>query len=135
MQRRSTYPSDPFDMLVSSDPEEAPPRPSKPRELQKVNKPRAINKPKGSKRQERAGAPEAPTRSADDARRLKNETFGLPVDLMDWARNAVYFTPGLTLSGLVEASLREHLGRLEKDRGEQFPDRPGRIKTGRPMRS
>lgn len=121
-QKRSTYPTDPFDMLISTPepPGETPESRTSPQLRSAYKEP---NKPKAS------------VASQPMERRLKNETFGLSIDLMDWARNAVYFTPGLTLSGLVEESLRVHLGNLEESRGEPFPKRPSKIKTGRPIGS
>lgn len=123
MQKRRTYPTDPFDMLLSTpEPLNETPIPAPSPATPSRQSEKEPNKPKASL----ASQPE---------RRLKNETFGLSVDLMDWARNAVYFTPGLTLSGLVEESLRRHLKNLEEARGEPFPTRPSKIKTGRPIGS
>jgi hypothetical protein len=63
-------------------------------------------------------------------------TFQLPAMLADQARNAVYWTPGLTMAKLMEDALTAHLRRLQKDRGEPFPSRGGAaLKTGRPVKS
>ena len=61
-------------------------------------------------------------------------TFQLPVDLIERTRNAVYWTPGMTMAGLMESALAAHLDRLEKKRGEAFPARKGSLRTGRPVK-
>ncbi len=61
-------------------------------------------------------------------------TFQLPANLVERARDAVYWTPGATMAGLVEAALSVHLGKLEKKRGEPFPERAGALRTGRPVK-
>jgi len=61
-------------------------------------------------------------------------TFQLPVDVVERARNAVFWTPGLTMAALMEEALGAHLDRLEKKRGEPFPRRSGALKMGRPVK-
>jgi hypothetical protein len=61
-------------------------------------------------------------------------TFMLSSEVMDQARDAVYWTPGLTMSGFVEEAMVEARKRLEKKRGEPFPRRKGELKSGRPVR-
>lgn len=57
----------------------------------------------------------------------------LDPDLMEAARNRVYWTPGLTLGGLVESAIRRELTRLEKLHGPP-PNRPREaLRTGRPV--
>jgi hypothetical protein len=72
-------------------------------------------------------APVAPERVVKE--RL---TVHLPVILIDRLKNAVYWTPGLTLAGLAEDALERAMDRMEKARGEPFEPRKGRIKAGRP---
>lgn len=60
-------------------------------------------------------------------------TVHLPVDLINRVKNAVYWTPGLTLAGLAEIALRDTVDQLEEDRGEPFPQREGELKGGRPL--
>jgi post-segregation antitoxin (ccd killing protein) len=55
-------------------------------------------------------------------------------ELADRARDAVYWTPGLTLSGLVEEALEREIRRRERARGEPFPKRKGDLPSGRPIR-
>ena len=49
----------------------------------------------------------------------------LPAELIERARNAVYWTPGLTLNRLAEVALAHTLECMEALRGETFPTRPG----------
>ena len=61
-------------------------------------------------------------------------TVHLPVDLIDGVKNAVYWTPGLTLACLAEDALRQALAALEAARGEPFPPRARNLTVGRPLR-
>ena len=61
-------------------------------------------------------------------------TVNLPPELIERARNAVYWTPGLTLAGLAEDALLKTLGRLEKANGGTFKERDGKLPAGRPVR-
>ncbi len=62
-------------------------------------------------------------------------TAKLPVELIERMRNAVYWTPGLTLTELIAQAVSERLDLIEAQRGEPFPPRQGNLKTGRPIRS
>lgn len=53
--------------------------------------------------------------------------------LLDRAKNTVYWTPGLTLASLAEEGLRLIVERFEKERGALFPHRKEELKSGRPM--
>jgi hypothetical protein len=61
-------------------------------------------------------------------------TVHLSVDLIDRVKNAVYWTPGLTLAGLAEDALREAVDKLEHARGEPFPPRQHELTGGRPLK-
>ena len=61
-------------------------------------------------------------------------TVQLSADLIDKVRDAVFWTPGLTLSDLAADALRDALTDLEAKRGEAFPARTGELKTGRPVK-
>jgi hypothetical protein len=76
-----------------------------------------------------AGPPEAPSEAATE-----RFSASLPVALVERARTAVFFTPGLTLSALVAAALAHEIGRLEHERGQPFPADRGKLRTGRPVR-
>jgi hypothetical protein len=76
-----------------------------------------------------------PARAREPERVAKERlTVHLPVDLIDRVKNAVYWTPGLTLAGLSEDALRKAVDRLEKERGEPYPRRRSELKGGRPLK-
>ena len=83
--------------------------------------------------------PETPAPSSKQKRKGKarkiRATFHLPMELFDQARDAVYWTPGLTLSSLCEDGLRSEIVNLERKRGEAFPKRAGDLKAGRPVKT
>ena len=88
-----------------------------------------------------AVVPRAPSRAAvakpeEEAPKQAKErmTFHLPVEVMDRAKNAVFWTPGLTLADLAAQALTDAVDRLEKKRGEAFPPRKADLKGGRPMK-
>lgn len=74
---------------------------------------------------------------AEPARATKERvTFQLPTDLIEKARDVVFFSPGLTMASLMEDALLAQLERVEKKRGEPFPSRAGAaLKTGRPVKA
>jgi hypothetical protein len=61
-------------------------------------------------------------------------TFQLPASLIDRARNAVYWSPELTMAQLAEIGIATYIDQLEKERNAPFPPRKGAIKTGRPVK-
>lgn len=61
-------------------------------------------------------------------------TVHMTAELIDRVKNAVYWTPGLTLAGLAEEAFTEVVQRLEAGRGEPFPPRREELKGGRPLR-
>lgn len=61
-------------------------------------------------------------------------TVHLPVNLVERLRNAVYWTPGLTLTALASDALRRCIEDLERDRGSEFPRRERKLRTGRPVK-
>jgi hypothetical protein len=87
--------------------------------------------PPGHRDLEVADPPAAAARPAPTAQRL---TLNLPVALIERARNAVYHSPGLTLSSLSAEALRGEIDRLERARGNPFPAGRGRLRVGRPIR-
>lgn len=60
-------------------------------------------------------------------------TTSVGVPVLDRAKSAVYWTPGLTLAALVEEALRREVKRREKHRGEPFPARAGALTPGPPV--
>lgn len=53
--------------------------------------------------------------------------------LLEKARNACFFTPGLTLAALTETALTAELSRMETERGRPFETRSADIPRGRPI--
>ena len=72
--------------------------------------------------------------SAPPAAPRERVTIALPADLMERARNAVYWTPGATLAGLVEEALEVELAKREEASGGVFKTRNSRLKPGRRVR-
>jgi hypothetical protein len=83
------------------------------------------------------GATKRAKPQAEPARPTKERvTFQLPVDLIERARDAVYWTPGLTMASFMEEALVAQLERTEKKRGTPFASRAGAaLKTGRPVKA
>ena len=90
--------------------------------------PKVETKSTAKKTKTRPTAPPPPTAGKE---RL---TVHLPVDVIERAKNAVYWTPGLTLAGLAESALNKALEGLEKAHGGPFERRKGELKGGRPIK-
>jgi hypothetical protein len=61
-------------------------------------------------------------------------TFHLPVKVIDRAKNAVYWIPGLTLADLAAEAIDTAVDKLEKKNGRPFQRREGDLKGGRPIK-
>lgn len=61
-------------------------------------------------------------------------TVHVTVAVAERAKNAVYWTPGLTLAGLAEKALQRALEALEEAHGGPFDPRKEELKGGRPMK-
>ncbi|MGQ0810363.1 MAG: hypothetical protein ACT4OO_03965 [Nitrospiraceae bacterium] len=61
-------------------------------------------------------------------------TLNLPDDLLERLRDAVYWTPGLTLASCIAKAINESLDIMEATNGEPFPKRIQELKAGRPPR-
>jgi hypothetical protein len=59
-------------------------------------------------------------------------TVSLPGDLVDRLRDAVYWSPSLTLAWLIAQSLRTSLTEMESLRQSPFPKRTKALRAGRP---
>lgn len=117
MTHRRTIGESPLDALV---PVQAPPR----------EEPKVSTRTPRTSPQKPKETPQEPTRPAGKERL----TVHLPVDVIDRARNAVFWTPGLTLAGLAERAFLEALEKLERSHGGPFPTREANLKGGRPVR-
>ncbi len=61
-------------------------------------------------------------------------TVHISVPLIERAKNAVFWTPGLTLADLGERALETLVSELEKQNGRPFEPRPHELKGGRPLK-
>jgi hypothetical protein len=77
----------------------------------------------------------SPELAQEDRKAAKERcTFHIPVDLMERARNCVFWTPGLTMGGLAEEGIKKALDAYEKKNGGPFQHRKSNLKGGRPAR-
>jgi hypothetical protein len=61
-------------------------------------------------------------------------TVQISEDVIEHIKNAVYWTPGLTLASLAEEAFSKAVDELEKSRDAPFPKRKNELKTGRPIK-
>ena len=61
-------------------------------------------------------------------------TIHISVPLIDRAKNAVFWTPGLTLANLGEQALETLVSDLEAKNGGAFKERPHELRGGRPLK-
>jgi hypothetical protein len=73
--------------------------------------------------------PDRPDRQESRKIRL---TVSLPGDLVDRLRDAVYWSPSLTLAWLIAQSIRTSLAEMELVRQGPFPKRTHALRAGRP---
>lgn len=66
------------------------------------------------------------------AARMIRVTVNLPGDLVDRLRNAVYWSPGLTLAWFMAHAIRSSLVELEATHRGPFPKRTRPLRAGRP---
>jgi hypothetical protein len=78
------------------------------------------------------GPPFRPGRKGRQQPRKIRLTVSLPSDLVDRLRDAVYWSPGLTLAWLIGQSLRTSLAEMESLRQGPFPKRTNALRAGRP---
>lgn len=82
-----------------------------------------------------------PTRTKPDAAPEPSEsspkerlTLHVSSDLAERLRDAVYWTPGLTMAGLAEDALSKAIDGMEKRNGGPFKKRTGKLTLGRPTK-
>jgi hypothetical protein len=61
-------------------------------------------------------------------------TVQLPADVVNRLRNAVYWTPGITVTGFLSRCIVETVNRMESERGDVFPSRTTELRPGRPRK-
>ncbi len=64
--------------------------------------------------------------------KLVRLTVNLPAELADRMRDAVYWTPGLTLAWFIASAVRMSLAELESTNRAPFPKRARQLRAGRP---
>jgi hypothetical protein len=79
------------------------------------------------------GAPSAPPTAARTSSSRRRVTVHVPGQLIDRVRDAVWWTPGLTLAAFTERALETALRAAETERGCPFPPRTGRLRSGPPL--
>jgi hypothetical protein len=77
--------------------------------------------------------PEAPPPPATAAPRLRLSTE-IGAQVLDRAKDAVFWTPGQTLAAFVEEALSREVARRTDERGEPFPRRTSPLPPGHPVR-
>jgi hypothetical protein len=82
----------------------------------------------------RAGAVTIPAlvKDKNERPRMVRLTVNLPSDLVEQMRDAVYWTPGLTLAWLIARAVRASLADLEVIHQGPFPRRLKPLRAGRP---
>ncbi|MDP9488176.1 MAG: hypothetical protein M3Q49_20715 [Actinomycetota bacterium] len=143
-RRRSTIGASPLDAVVpkragksgkdagQSSPRE--PDPATPNEKPKAKQPSTPNE----KPRRRSLAPVEAEAATQEERlavgKKERLTVHVPPHLVNRVKNAVYWTPGLTLARLAEEALLAEVERREKGQGGPFPARAEELRGGRPMK-
>ena len=84
-------------------------------------------------RKAKQATPAKPEKRALSAEPVK-VTARLPAELTERVRDAVFYTPGLTLDALGTDAYERAIKALERKRGEPFPRRTAPVKRGRPVK-
>ncbi len=128
MSRRRTIGENPLDAVIPTmptrSPEPAPPR--TPATLPPPTSLQATGPDLGE------GQPVA--REFERVLKRERVTLHISAELVDRIRNAVYWTPGLTMAELAESALAEALTAIETERGSPFAPRGSELKRGRPVK-
>lgn len=76
-----------------------------------------------------------PAHQGSDKAAKKRVSFVLPLELVEQARDAAHWVPGVTITALVEQGLYDEIERLknEYNDGESFSRREVPLKRGRPV--
>lgn len=71
---------------------------------------------------------------ANESSKKQRITVQISSDIIERIKNAVYWTPGMTLTALTEMAYSKIIEELEKKRGESFRQRKENLKSGRPVK-
>jgi hypothetical protein len=97
--------------------------------MKKRKRRRAEPHPLASKAKRRPKGPALDRRRAPQSARI---TLQLPAELVERLRNAVYWTPGLTLTAVVTDALQNRLDKMETAHHGIFTQREQQLRRGRP---
>jgi hypothetical protein len=84
------------------------------------------------RRRETAATSPSPAKEKTEGRRMVRLTVNLPSHLVEQMRDAVYWTPGLTLAWMIARAVRASLADLETIHQGPFPRRLKPLRAGRP---
>lgn len=89
-----------------------------------------------SEASKRGLAPAGTHKRPEKAKPIPKErlTVHISSELVERLRDAVYWTPGLTLAAIAEEALSKAIAALERKNGEPFQKRKGQLKAGRPVK-
>ena len=71
-------------------------------------------------------------RKQQTLKRKERVTLSLSAEMVERLRTVVYWSPKLTLTGVVESAIQSALAKLEK--GKRFKKRRGKLAVGRPRK-
>ena len=77
--------------------------------------------------------PVEPVKPKIQAKKKQKITFIMDCDLVERLKNAVYWSPGLSVSSVLEEATEKAINELEKEKGKPFPERNGELKKGRKL--
>ena len=130
---------DPLDVVVP-DPTQAPSKENPPAAKPAVTRTSKPERETTKTAPKRAGKWPAPVEPDPEAPGPKvTVSLHLPLQLIERVRDAAYYVPGLTVSGMAETALSNELQRLdseyEKTYHQTIPKRTGQLRPGRPPKS
>ena len=79
-------------------------------------------------------AKKTPSRTSTKAVEKQRLTVHITVETIERVKNAVFWTPGLTLAAMAEEALAGAVDKLEKKNKKKFKPRTSDLKGGRPMK-
>lgn len=74
-----------------------------------------------------------PVKQQTKAKKKERITIALTPEVIERLKNAVYWSPGLTLSCVIEQATEKAILDLERKNGKPFPERNGELKKGRQL--
>lgn len=80
--------------------------------------------------------PKGPALDRRSVSRVTRErlTVKVSAELIERLRDAVYWTRGTTITGVVQNCIADFVSRMEKEHGDKFPHRAAALRPGRPSK-